>query len=130
MKNKEKMTRRQFIHTTAAAGAGTLTLGLLLAGCKKDGAGAGGGNESSGAGSKEASGGAEKSCNDVSGLTESEKKTRESLKYVDNSPMPDKNCLNCSLYLQPEAGEFCGGCSVLKGPVHPQGYCTAWAPKA
>lgn len=121
MKNKSKITRRQFIHTTAAAGAATLTLGYLLAGCKGDG----GGTKSGGGG-----GGGEKSCDDVSGLTEQEKKTRESLKYVEKSPEPQKNCANCSLYQLPKDGEFCGGCSVLKGPVHPQGYCTAWAPKA
>ena len=23
----------------------------------------------------------------------------------------------------------CGGCTLVKGPIHPQGYCNSWAAK-
>jgi len=125
VKKDSSLTRRQFIQTTAAAGVSTLTIGFLLAGCKGDTGKSSDGEAKGGGGG----GGEAKGCNDVSGLTEQEKATRTSLKYVEKSPEANKNCANCSLYQQPKAGEYCGGCSVMKGPINPKGYCTAWAPK-
>ena len=68
-------------------------------------------------------------CTDTSGLTEQEVTMRTQLQYVDASPDPEKLCSNCVLYTEPEAGAQCGGCTVVKGPIHPDGYCTSWAPK-
>ncbi len=69
-------------------------------------------------------------CNDTSGLSAGEKQGRDALKYVDKSTMPNKNCLNCGLYKAPAKAGECGGCTILKGPIHPEGYCTGWSPKA
>jgi hypothetical protein len=69
------------------------------------------------------------SCTDVSGLTEQERQMREQLQYVDHSPAPDQHCTNCQLYIEAAEGEQCGGCQLLKGPIHPDGYCTSWVAK-
>ncbi|WP_022836299.1 high-potential iron-sulfur protein [Salisaeta longa] len=130
---KTDVSRRAFLQRMgllSVAGAGA---GVLLSACgggSKDKAAAGGG-----AGGGQAAGGgqtktAAASCDDLSGLSASEKKMRsqmvKSLQYVENSPNPNKNCANCQLYQQAEAGKNCGGCQLFPGPVNPQGYCTSW----
>lgn len=69
------------------------------------------------------------SCNDVSTLGEPEKMARSALQYVDKSPHADKRCDLCSLYQPAGDPASCGGCQVVKGPIHPKGYCTAFAAK-
>jgi hypothetical protein len=69
------------------------------------------------------------SCNDVSGLGEPEKAARSALQYTDRSPHADKRCELCNLYTTSSDPAKCGGCQVVKGPIHPKGYCTAFAPK-
>lgn len=126
-KKNERLTRRGFLRQVAAAGAVTLGAGYLI-GCKPQESGKG---SSGGSPEKSAGGTKADACTDLSGLTDAEIKTRESLGYVDKTPDPAKNCANCSLYV-PDQYEpaACGGCTVMKGPVMAQGYCTAWAAKA
>ncbi len=69
------------------------------------------------------------SCSDVSGLNEGEKAARSALQYVDRSNLADKQCRNCNLYEVPAQVTDCGKCQVVKGPIHPNGYCTAWVQK-
>lgn len=70
----------------------------------------------------------ELACTDTTGLAPMDVQMRTSLGYVDRSPQPAKTCDNCLQYKA--AGENqCGGCNVLKGPVHPKGYCNSWAAK-
>ena len=66
-------------------------------------------------------------CMDTSGLAEADVTMRTTLEYTDTSPVPDKNCDNCVLYVAPVEGSNCGTCQTVKGPVHPLGYCTIWA---
>ena len=66
-------------------------------------------------------------CTDVSNLTAEQKKTRNSLQYVNNSPHDKQRCNNCRLYKAPAEGSECGTCQVVPGPIHPKGYCIAWA---
>jgi hypothetical protein len=70
------------------------------------------------------------SCNDVSALSDAEKKARNALQYTDKSPHADKHCKDCNLYLPAADASQCGGCQVVKGPIHPNGYCTAFVKKA
>jgi hypothetical protein len=70
------------------------------------------------------------SCTDVSKLTEVQKSTRTSLGYEDISREPGKTCVKCSQYTEPPSADQCGGCKVLPGPVHPNGYCRVFTPKA
>lgn len=107
--NKRPLSRRAFLERAAVLGAVAGVGGALAAGCTSGGGG--GGFE----------------CTDTSGLSEADAATRTSLSYVDASPEAGKNCLNCQLYTG--GADACGSCTVVKGPIHPQGYCTAWAEK-
>lgn len=69
------------------------------------------------------------SCDDLSKVSNSEQKKRKGLGYVEESPMPDKQCENCNLYIPPEEGKACGECILFEGPVFAEAYCTYWAPK-
>jgi hypothetical protein len=72
---------------------------------------------------------AENPCEDYSGLTASDLKTRQGLGYVTKSPIPEKQCNSCNLWLPPAAGKECGGCMLFKGPVYANANCTYWAPQ-
>jgi hypothetical protein len=127
----EKLNRRDFFRRAAAIGASVAGAGMLLSACKDGGGGGAKSGAESGGGDKAAKGGdkagsGELTCTDTSGLTDAEKKTRESLKYVDKSPKPDQNCKNCKLYTEPKNEGECGGCTVVAGPIHPKGYCISW----
>lgn len=65
-------------------------------------------------------------CNDLSGVSEKDIKSREKLGYVNESPIADMTCNKCNLWLPPGAGKQCGGCMLFNGPVYPSGYCTYW----
>lgn len=75
-------------------------------------------------------GGAELTCTDTAGLPPAAVQMRTTLAYVDRSPHgAQKNCTNCNFYQAAAAGQ-CGGCTLLQGPIHPEGYCNSWAAKA
>ncbi|HEX5658833.1 MAG TPA: hypothetical protein VFX59_16655 [Polyangiales bacterium] len=68
-------------------------------------------------------------CSDLTGLTDGEKTARAALQYVDKSPKPDQRCDLCNYYQPKSDPAACGGCQLVKGPIHPKGYCTAFAAK-
>jgi len=68
-------------------------------------------------------------CLDLVDLSESDLALREALAYVDTSPIETSNCANCNLWLPPTSQRNCGGCTLFKGRVQAQGYCTNWAPQ-
>ena len=67
-------------------------------------------------------------CTDVSGLSEAEKSARSAMQYTDKGTNPQQLCDGCMHY-KPGAANQCGGCAIIKGPIHPKGYCTAWVAK-
>jgi hypothetical protein len=69
------------------------------------------------------------SCQDVGALSDAEKTGRTALQYTDKSPQADKLCEKCNFWQPPGDPAQCGGCQLVKGPIHPKGYCTAFAPK-
>ena len=69
------------------------------------------------------------SCQDVSGLSDADKSTRTTLQYTDRAPAQDKQCRLCSFYQPAPEPTKCGSCTLVKGPIHPNGYCTAFAAK-
>lgn len=69
------------------------------------------------------------SCNDVTALTEPEKMARSALQYTDKTPQADKRCDVCTLYQPANEPSQCGGCQIVKGPIHPKGYCTGFVAK-
>lgn len=66
-------------------------------------------------------------CNDLSGLTEREISIREQLQYVAQSEKAEQVCKNCRFWLPAQPGDNCGGCQLIKGPIHPNGWCASWA---
>jgi len=66
-------------------------------------------------------------CTDVSGLGDADRAQRVKLAYVDNASDPDRRCDRCVQYL--EAPEGCGACKLLRGPIHPAGFCKSFAAK-
>jgi hypothetical protein len=69
------------------------------------------------------------SCNDVSSLSADQQNTRSTLGYLDTSDQPGKTCAKCAQYVAPPKADACGGCKVLPGTVHPNGYCRAFTAK-
>lgn len=113
----ENSSRRTFLQRLAVLGTAGVVTPAVLSAC-------GGGEEG---GAQEGAGGeASFSCTDTSGLTEQEIQMRNNAEYVDDSPHEDKTCDNCQLFTEPAGGEQCGGCQVIKGPIHPKGYCNLW----
>lgn len=103
-------------------GSTGLFLGWTLTGC-------GNGEESGGETGEADQSLMVENCNDYSKVSASEIKKRESLGYVESTPIPDKHCSNCQLYIPAKEGQNCGGCILFKGPVFEEGYCTYWAPQ-
>ncbi len=66
-------------------------------------------------------------CDELAHVSEVELTKRKSLGYVETTPMEDKNCANCNLFIPPKDGEECGGCLLFAGPVFEEAYCTYWA---
>lgn len=69
------------------------------------------------------------SCQDVGALSDADKTTRSALQYVDRGTLAGKECDKCNFWQPPKDPAQCGGCQLVKGPIHPKGYCTAFAPK-
>jgi len=61
-------------------------------------------------------------------LGKDELAVRATLGYVDQTPDPGKPCVRCVQYIPATGGSHCGGCKIMKGPIHPNGYCTVFAP--
>ena len=124
MSDKKILNRRQFLERAAMLGALSLGAGALLTtGCDSPApAGDGPAPEPADEGF---------SCNDeaaLEGLSETDLGRRESHQYTDQSTTEGQYCDNCIHWQEPAAGENCGGCNVLPGPYHPQGWCNIWAP--
>jgi hypothetical protein len=62
-------------------------------------------------------------CDGLPGLEPADVQLRTTLEYKDKSPLPERECVACSLYLPAPAAGTCGKCKVVKGPIHPQGTC-------
>lgn len=116
-KMKNTHSRRRFIRQSLCGGAVLLGAGLLAGGC-----GGGGRDPQEKAAGKDP-------C-DLSGLSQKDLAARKRLGYEETSPLPDRRCGNCNLWLPPAGEEKCGGCTLFKGPVYSTAYCTYWAPQA
>lgn len=65
------------------------------------------------------------SCDNTSGLSAADSATRTNLRYVDRSTDAVKKCSRCQLFQAAAPGQ-CGGCTLVKGPINPEGSCTAF----
>lgn len=125
---RDPLSRRRFLFrlgTVSLAGIASLTVLSPLGGC--------GGEEkasdsaaSSGARDATASGTPDP-CNDLSGLTEAQIETREMYEYVAESEVPEELCRDCEFWKAPDKGATCGGCTLMAGPIAPDGWCNTWS---
>jgi hypothetical protein len=69
-------------------------------------------------------------CEDLSNVSETEKGKRKTFAYVDRSPVPDRLCGNCGLFILKASTQTCGECMLFKGPVKTAGHCIQWAPRS
>lgn len=76
-----------------------------------------------------ACGGGELTCTDESSLSEADRTARRGAQYVDRSTDPSRACERCNFYQAAAPGQ-CGGCTVVRGPIHPQGTCQLFAARA
>ncbi len=112
---KQEWTRKEFLKVMSVISSVVLSSGALLSAC--------GSSEKKAETEKKP---AEDPCADLSGLTDEEKAVREEFEYVATSPNPEELCKNCALWIEPEPGSQCGGCEIMKGPIHPEGWCSVW----
>jgi hypothetical protein len=108
--SKETMNRRHFFKEAGLIGAAAAGAALALSACGKGGAEA-----------------AAFTCTDTAGLSEAELGARMEAEYTDKSTVAGKDCKGCALYNKAASAGTCGGCKVVKGPIHPNGYCKLWA---
>jgi hypothetical protein len=71
--------------------------------------------------------GAPASCDDKSGLAPDDVTVRSSLGYTDRSTDPAQLCIKCRQYVPAPSSDACGTCKIMKGPIHPNGTCRAFA---
>lgn len=70
------------------------------------------------------------SCGASAGLAPADVQARSALRYVEPGADERRRCSSCQQYLTPAADGGCGSCKVLKGPIHPNGTCIAFAPRS
>jgi hypothetical protein len=104
----QNLDRRDFLKMALGVGAAATSL-VALGGCS--------------------SGPKALNCTDTSGLSAGELALRKQLQYVDKTPDAAKECSGCQFF-QSKGPETCGGCTLVKGPINPKGYCTSWVKKA
>jgi hypothetical protein len=67
-------------------------------------------------------------CNETAGLSPEDLKARVvTFDYVDTSPDPQKRCTACKQFRTAGEGQ-CGSCTIVKGPINPNGTCKSFAP--
>jgi hypothetical protein len=67
------------------------------------------------------------SCGDQSSLSPDDLTARKALAYTDRSTDPAQLCIKCRQYVPGPSEDACGTCKVMKGPIHPNGTCRAFA---
>jgi hypothetical protein len=68
-------------------------------------------------------------CQDVTNVGKADLELRNALEYQDRSAHGEqKNCGNCAFYAAGGKNQ-CGQCTLVRGPIHPLGYCNSWAAK-
>jgi len=68
-------------------------------------------------------------CTDTSGLAAADVTVRTTLGYTDLSVEAGKMCTSCQQFIPNPAGNACGTCKIVKGPINPKGYCKSYAAK-
>ena len=136
----EKITRKKFLANASMLGLTTFVGGSWLSACSGPSGQSEQQTESTvpppvdepnAQADAEPLGSETEACNDLTGLTEVEIQQREQLQYVAQSNKEEQICSNCRFWQPAEEGaeSVCGGCQLIKGPIHPNGWCQTWAPQ-
>lgn len=73
--------------------------------------------------------GGELTCTDTGGLAANDREARLAARYVDRAPDPARSCERCSFFQAGPASQ-CATCSVVRGPIHPDGTCQLWVSRS
>jgi len=65
-------------------------------------------------------------CSDTADLSVPQMAVRDSQRYVEAAPDPAQKCSTCDFFTAGPVGQ-CGSCTVVQGPIHPDGTCNLWA---
>ena len=120
------MNRKNFLKTLTIGAAST---GVLLSACGGDAPKSNTSTAPENAASNNTAAPAGADCNDLSALTDAERKQRESVSYTVKSAEPEKFCGNCRFFQPGTQPNGCAGCQLFKGPVNPEGNCKSWFKK-
>jgi len=126
----KKMNRREFIQRAgvySTAGIALLGTAALLTGCGSEEKAADMGSQA-----KKTIDTVKKEvdpCNDLSGLSAAEVQTRETFEYVAFEEKVEERCTTCNFWIPAKDAAPCGGCTLVKGPIHPNGGCMSWVAK-
>lgn len=101
MKRTSQLERRVFLSLLGPAALMPLGLGALACGKKF-------------------------TCNGSAGLSPTDVENRARFAYMDQSSDISRLCEKCTHF---EAGDTCGKCKVLAGPIHPLGTCSLFSPR-
>lgn len=115
---EKHMNRRSFILRLALPVSMASSMALSLTSC--------GGSDSDVSEKKSQS---SSDCEDLSGLSESERMARDSFGYEVQAALPERSCTHCKLFIPAGKTSPCAGCLLFKGPVKPEGSCIQFAPK-
>jgi len=117
----KKNERRDFLQRCLGLGITVSAGGLMAIGCASQ--------KKSTPAKKAVSAAAANPCDNLTGVDPVDVEKRKALGYSSLSPIPDKQCDNCKLWVPIKEGKECGGCLLFAGPVSPEGHCTYWAPQ-
>ena len=67
-------------------------------------------------------------CNDSNRLSPADTKARSDVRYVETSSTPSTACDVCQYWINGSSNS-CGGCRLLRGPIHPKGTCRLFVMK-
>lgn len=113
--------RREFLQQCFQIGLGITAGGVLITSCAP--------SKKNATKSKETKAAVAGPCDDLTGVDPVDVDKRKALGYTNLSPIQEKQCNNCKLWIPEKEGKECGGCMLFAGPVSPEGHCTYWAPQ-
>lgn len=101
------MTERSLTRRRLLSGGGLLAAATLV-GCKQR----------------------EFSCWDTGALPEADVQARRAVEYLDRAVDATRRCDICQHWQPAERDDECGGCAVVRGPIHPLGTCRVFTKRA
>lgn len=111
--SNEKLGRREVLKRALVVLAAAPVGAATLSACGSSGGGGGGGGLH---------------CTDTAGLQPAEVTMRNTQAYTDASPHADQHCRQCRFFTAAAGGATaCGTCQVVRGPIHPDGYCNLYS---